>query len=375
VLLGGTIFWSLVLSWKDVTIRRAVFRTALDPFGWILFAALVAPWFVLVNRANPGHAWFFFYHEHFARFSTNVSDRQGSDNAVLDKFYFVGVLLVGLLPWLSASLVGMKRGLGFLRQTGPSSGRTPLHRWTVATLLMAFAVPLLFFSVSHSKLPTYILPVLVPLCALACAFEREDEAWATLARCGKELAILGLLFAVGGPFLIKAPNALEWTLPLGIILLGLGLWAQRPRHLTGPRWMIGLSAGMLFLVLTAQATAGSGKAFGDLVAKAPQNAQWISCGNYFQIIPFQSRERCVVVAGTGELEYGRDRLDPKQRERWFQEDPAALLSVAQRMRAESPERPVWALVDEGAWKQQSMEQRGAWEVRVHREKALLIRLR
>lgn len=375
VLLGGTIFWGLVLTWREKPLRSAVLRTLVDPWGWALFLVIGAPWFILVDRVNPGHATFFFWHEHFARFSTNVSNRQGSDNAVLDKAYFLETLLPGLVPWLSASVVGLKRGIGFLRSSGPRSERTVLHRWTVIMLLMAVAVPFLFFTVSHSKLPFYIVPVLAPICALACAFEREDEAWKSLARSGKELGILGLIFAVAGPFLIKAPNALQWTLPLGILLLVLGFWAQRPRHLTGPRWMVGMVAAWWLLVMAAQAVAGPGAALGDLVAKAPQEAQWISCGNYFQVIPFKARQRVAVVAGTGELEYGRDHLGLPERERWFQEDPSALLPMAQRMRQEAPQRPVWALITEGAWKQQSVEQRGAWEVLAHREKVLLARLR
>ena len=36
----------------------------------LLLLALTAPWFVLVSRANPEFAQFFFIHEHFERFLT-----------------------------------------------------------------------------------------------------------------------------------------------------------------------------------------------------------------------------------------------------------------------------------------------------------------
>jgi 4-amino-4-deoxy-L-arabinose transferase-like glycosyltransferase len=375
VLLGVIALASLPWTWRHAPLRSALLKTIFHPLGWLLFAAIAAPWFIWVDRVNPGHAQFFFIHEHFARFSTTVHARQGSDNAVLDKLYFLGVLLVGLLPWLSASILGLRRGVAFLNLRGPAGDRAPLHRWMVVLLLLAFAVPLAFFSVSHSKLPPYILPVVVPLVALACAFERKDEAWRTLAWSGRELLVLGAIFALAGPFLVKEPGALPWLLGLGLALLILGFWAQRPRHLTGPRWMAGLIGGLLLLTVAAQAVVGPSKAVENLVRVAPRNAQWISCGNYYQGIAFHAGQRVVVIAGTGELAFGRDHLAPLERDRWFQEDPLMLTPMALRMRSEHSDRPVWALVDEGTWKHLPVEQRGAWDVAVRRPKLILARLR
>ena len=376
VLLGGILLWSLPWAWKLPKLRNAILRLLVDPLGWLCFALLGAPWFVLVERANPGHANFFFIHEHFARFASHVHARQGSNNPVLDKLYFVGILLVGLLPWLAASVTGLRRAVAFLgHQNGPQSEQAPLHRWTIAMLMLAFAVPFLFFSLSGSKLPPYILPVVVPLLALACAFEREDEAWASLRRTGWELVLLGLIFALAGPFLLKESGGLGWSLSLGLTFLGLGGWALRPVGLTGPRWMVALGAGLLVLVLAAQQLAGPGKEVSHLVRQAPAEAQWISCGNYFQGIPFYAKQRVTVIAGTGELAFGRDRLDALERERWFQDDARSLGSAALRLRAESPSRPVWALVAGNAWKELPPEQQQAWEIVDHSPSAWLVRLK
>jgi len=375
VLLGGVIICSLAFAWRNGNLRRAVARTFFDPLGWLLFVGVGAPWFILVDRANPGHAQFFFIHEHFARFSTTVHARQGSDNALLDKLYFAGVLLGGLLPWLSACVLGLKRAAGFLRrQGGPVSELAPLHRWIVAFLCSAFAVPFLFFSVSHSKLPPYILPVLVPLAALACAFERDEEAWTALKRCGLELLLLGSLMALVVPTLKDVTN-LTWPLGLGCFLLLLGFWGLRPKHLSGPRWMVALGAGMLLLTLAATRVVGPDKDVARLVRQAPAEAQWISFGNYFQGLPFHTGQRVVVVAGTGELSFGRDHLDPMSRERWFQEDPSQLVPTAQRLRAENPARPVWALAYKNNWKALPEEQRGLWDVVDRNASTLLVRLK
>jgi 4-amino-4-deoxy-L-arabinose transferase-like glycosyltransferase len=376
VLLGGVLLWSIPWAWKSIRLRKALLRLLWDPLGWLVYVAIGAPWFFMVQRVNPDHAWFFFIHEHFARYTTTIHSRQGSSNPVLAKLYFVGILIVGLLPWLSASLIGLKRSVQFLRRPGgPQSELAPVHRWTVAALVLAFAVPFVFFSISDSQLPPYILPVIAPLLALACAFEREEEGWVPLNRSGWELLALGVIFTLACPFLLKESGGLGWTLTVGIAFIGLGFWALRPVHLTGARWMAALGACMLLLTFAAQKAVGPTKALSGLVRQAPENAQWISCGNYFQGISFYSRSRVAVVAGTGELAFGKDHLSPLEKERWFQEDVGALGSMAMRMKAEYPARPVWALIAPHAWKDLPAEQQNAWEVVDQRHSARLMRFR
>jgi len=375
VLVGMILICSLPWARRG-PMRSALLHTLLDPLGWLLFAALAAPWFVLVDRANPGHASFFFIHEHFARFTSHVHSRQGSSNAILDKLYFVGILALGLVPWLSASVSGILRGCAFLRRpAGPVVAEAPLHRWTLAATLLAIAWPQAFYTVSGSKLPPYILPVLVPILALACAFEREGEEPLALARSGRELMLLGFLLLVAVPFVLKEKSGLGWVLATGAAFAALGCWALRPRGLTGIRWMAALGALLLLVTQAASGVAGAGKDASALVKRAPANAQWMSFGNYFQAIPFVSGRRAVVVAGTGELGFGRDHLDPRERDRWFQEDERAFTPMALRMRAEDPGRPVWALADPNNWKDLPEEQRQAWMVKGSTHSCLLVALR
>jgi 4-amino-4-deoxy-L-arabinose transferase-like glycosyltransferase len=73
VLLGGILLWSLPWAWKVPKLRNAILRLLSDPLGWLLFATISVPWFVLVEKANPGHAQFFFVHEHFMQDSPATS--------------------------------------------------------------------------------------------------------------------------------------------------------------------------------------------------------------------------------------------------------------------------------------------------------------
>ena len=358
ILMGGILVFSLPFAWKDAALRRAVLRTGFDPLGWLLYLVLVAPWFWFVDRANPGHAQYFFIHEHFTRFLTHEHARQGSNNWLLDKLYFLGILAVGLLPWLSATSVGLKRTWVFLKGRGPQ-GTDHLARWIVGTTGVALLWPLAFFSLSGSKLPPYILPVLVPLAALACAFEREGEEPVALRRMGWELMVLGAIFLLAMVVFRKDLGGLVWMVVPGAAFVGLGLWAQRPRGLSGRRLMTGFGAALWLLILAAQAAAGPSKSVADLARLAPAGAQWISYGNYFQGLPFYARTRAVVVAGTGELAYGRDHMADAGK--WINEDPGALGPMADRLQQENSSRPVFVMAKATNWKQLTPEEKARWE--------------
>jgi 4-amino-4-deoxy-L-arabinose transferase-like glycosyltransferase len=358
ILTGGILCFSLLFAWRDADLRRAIVRTALDPLGWLLYLVLVVPWFWAVNRVNPGHAQFFFIHEHFTRFLTHEHARQGSNNWLLDKLYFVGFLALGLLPWLSATVVGLRRSWTFLRGRGPQS-QDQLTRWVVGITGLGFLWPLVFFSLSGSKLPPYILPAIVPLAVLACTFERSGEEALALRRMGRELLLLGGIFLLAAALYHRELGGFAWLLALGTCYVVLGLWTQRPRGLNGPRLMAAFGAALWLLVLTAQAAAGPGKSVVELVRRSPPNAQWISYGDYLQGLPFYARTRVVVVAGTGELAFGRDRLADAGR--WFNEEPASLGAVADRMKAEDPARPVLVMAKAAEWKRLGAEEQAHWE--------------
>src|SRR5881392_2180157 len=133
--------------------------------GLALFTAIAAPWFVVVSLRNPAFPGFFFVHEHFARFLTTVHQR------VEPWWYFLPLLLVGVLPWV----VPLARACGRAALTsgvaaGTARGSASAPFEPLKFLLVFAAVTLAFFSASGSKLAPYILPmlpVLAPVTALA----------------------------------------------------------------------------------------------------------------------------------------------------------------------------------------------------------------
>lgn len=133
-------------------------------WGWglALFVAIVAPWFAAVSMQNPEFARFFFIHEHFERFLTTVHRREQP------WWYFIPILFLGVLPWAFMLIAAACRGW---RSEGGLAGFRPL-RFTLIWVLFV----LVFFSLSGSKLPAYLLPAFPPLALIIGKFLHETPA-------------------------------------------------------------------------------------------------------------------------------------------------------------------------------------------------------
>jgi 4-amino-4-deoxy-L-arabinose transferase-like glycosyltransferase len=112
--------------------------------GLAIFLVIAAPWFVLVAVDNPEFPGFFFLHEHVQRYLTDVSDR------VEPWWYFIPLIFLGALPW---------SGMAMHAATSAWRSETAMPAFRSRRfLLLWIVVTVLFFSLSHSKLVTYILP-------------------------------------------------------------------------------------------------------------------------------------------------------------------------------------------------------------------------
>ena len=155
--------------------------------GLALFLLIAAPWFIAVSLTNDEFARFFFIHEHFERFLTKVHRREGG------WYYFIPILLFGSMPWLPFIVARLRDGW---RRNGASGILQPLR-----LLLLWTGFIFLFFSVSSSKLPSYILPVF-PALALFAAVEMQRMEPEMLSRLAWGLAAVGsgllLIVIIGG---------------------------------------------------------------------------------------------------------------------------------------------------------------------------------
>jgi 4-amino-4-deoxy-L-arabinose transferase-like glycosyltransferase len=157
------------------------------PEGLLVTALVAVPWYAAVTWVH-GREFIdvFFLNHNLQRFTSEIHGHP-------QPFYFyVPVLLLIFFPW-SFALIGALRG----RYTRPEH-----------LLLVWAAVPLVFFSLSGSKLPAYILPVLPPLALLTAreVARREMTRSLRVATCfeaafwvagGVALALYGDSLSVG----------------------------------------------------------------------------------------------------------------------------------------------------------------------------------
>ena len=150
--------------------------------GVLLFLLITAPWFVMVSIANPEFPEFFFIHEHFDRYTSDVHSREGP------LYYFIPVLMLGVSPCLFTSLRSLVSSGFKWPPAKPGQFDPDRFMWTFVVVTFCF------FSLGQSKLPGYILPIL-PIIAVISGGQIVARGAVMADRW--VMLFLGLLFAVG----------------------------------------------------------------------------------------------------------------------------------------------------------------------------------
>jgi len=154
---GATLLWAAISrQW------RAPFRF-LHPLVIVVFCATALPWYVLCALRNPDFLRVFIWQHNFQRYLTPIFEHR-------QPFWFFGpIFLLGILPWLPLLIswfYDAARNPHF--EKCKNSPTLFLGCWAIFTLL--------FFSLSQSKLPGYILPAVPPaVLLLARCFVRQIE--------------------------------------------------------------------------------------------------------------------------------------------------------------------------------------------------------
>ncbi|SRR5579872_1057564 len=153
------------------------------PPGILLFCAVALPWYVAVQIANPQFFHEFVLDHNLARFSSNMYHHPEPF------WYYVPVTVLALVPWVVFVCVAFVESVRAWWKEGKTSRPDPDLELQFRIFACCWiAVPVLFFSVSQSKLPGYILPC-VPAGAILLAdflrsrFELNDaipNPWAVL---------------------------------------------------------------------------------------------------------------------------------------------------------------------------------------------------
>ena len=200
---GMVILFYLLLTKQWSTLRRIY----LVP-GAIVFLAIVLPWYLQANAQNAGYLRYYFWDEHFGRF-TNPSFHRTEP-----WYYFILVGMVGFFPW---TLV-----LPFVAK---EYWKKSLDDKTLFLILWV-VLPFLFFSVSKSKLPHYILPIFPALSMLTAAAlvslhqKFPDKARSALSLMWFAQMLIALHLVVGS----MRPTILPDPIRSGVSAMSQSLW-------------------------------------------------------------------------------------------------------------------------------------------------------
>ena len=208
ILCGGAVFfWALFTKrWRDA------FRL-LHPAAMASFCLTALPWYILCARRNPDFFRIFIIEHNFKRYLTPEFQH-------IQPFWFhFPVLLVMLLPWTAVMLwAAIEGGLRIAESKKISPPTLFLLSWP------GFVV--LFFSLSHSKLPGYILPSITAICLIvthACismvsAYQRSFRF--VVITAGVILFFLFSLVRVATPHISRASEKFGVMAGLMMALMG-----------------------------------------------------------------------------------------------------------------------------------------------------------
>lgn len=118
------------------------------PLAVLVAVVVCLPWAWAIHVQEPDYWRFFFWNEHIRRFS--------ADNAQHARpwWFFLPIMAVSCLPWAA------------LLPTTLHKAWTEKRQPVIGFLALWLLLPLVLFSLSKGKLPTYIMPCLLPLALL-----------------------------------------------------------------------------------------------------------------------------------------------------------------------------------------------------------------
>jgi len=199
ILSGGAVF-----SWAIFTKRwRDAFRL-LHPAAIASLCLTALPWYILCARRNPDFFRIFIIEHNFKRYLTPEFQH------VQPFWFYVPVLLVAFLPW---SFLVVITGASGIRELWRNRQITAL----VCLILCWSAFCLIFFSISRSKLPGYVLPA-VPAIALLVVHAISDTKWfsrrlAAWSLVGGGCVYLGaMIFSRFGNHWIHSSHRFSWEM-------------------------------------------------------------------------------------------------------------------------------------------------------------------
>jgi 4-amino-4-deoxy-L-arabinose transferase-like glycosyltransferase len=206
-LIGIVFPFGVALIYMIATERWGGVRKVFRLKGLILFLLVSAPWYLAQFSIN---GWVFFdqfiVRHHLKRYTGVISGHKGPF------YYYIPVLLIGLFPWIAYIPAGIRNTL---------KGKEKLYLFALVWVAFLFV----FFSLSTTKLPNYILPA-TPAASLliASGMKFQTKRWWQFSHffmAGMAL-LTGVAFLLSRQYLVKfGVDDFAWLYLLVAILVGI----------------------------------------------------------------------------------------------------------------------------------------------------------
>jgi hypothetical protein len=283
--------------------------------GLAIYLAITLPWIIAISLREKEFLYFFFVDQHILRFLTSKHNRTGPI------YYFLPVLFGGMFPWS----IFIPRAL--------------IHIWKnkeLRLLLIWVFVVFVFFSISGSKLPPYILPLFPPLAIILGYFFHEK--WESQVNRRAEIPIYMLIFLVFGTTALlsqvsplntyiqnmsgDAPAVMKdlrvfslWVSLSSFIMLFLFVFKKFTTHswtfIFLSSFSLAIMLGILFN-LNVVDRLNTAKDLAMMINKEKtQTGYIINYSSYDQTLPFYMKRGIIVASYAGELEMGAKYPDAK----------------------------------------------------------------
>lgn len=304
--LVGIVFPIMIVGlWILLTHQWRLLKRIYLPSGILLFLFIVLPWHILAQERNPEFFQFYFIDQQFLRYSTLIAQRYQPD------WFFIPILFAGFLPWIAFLFQALNASFPKTRQ----QIRTKSNQ---VFLLLWIGIVFVFFSLSHSKLIPYILPIFPAVALLtghylSAQWNRPGVKWGTvlLPFIWLALGCLGALWWVFDP----SANLPKQGIPFLIVGYCVFLLASLAtvffyswHRIKMAFVLLTVGSAVSFIIFSTGIPYVDTRSIKPLVQTLKPllrpNDKIVAYDNYYQDLPFYLNRRVMTVNVTGELSFG-----------------------------------------------------------------------
>ncbi len=297
--LVGILFPSLiVLTWLTVhgELKRLKDYAILPAI--LLFFALTLPWHILAALRHPEFFHFYFIEQHFLRYT------QMGIGHYQPNWFFIPYALIGIFPWVFFLPQALYTSIMRLYHQAPSA---KLDSFCLISIAIIFS----FYSFSHSKLISYILPI-VPMLAILLARYLRHISLDVLRPACLVITLVSISLGIYSQRLsataaVVDPQQMAQYLGFATLVLGAG-------SLIAPGWpkqavyILSTCSGVFLISALAAVPAIDKSNVAALADKIKpilnKNDVVITYNQYYQDLPFYLERPVSVLNWRNELSFG-----------------------------------------------------------------------